>query len=190
MIATLGSPGRRPGVVSRSRRVVRAEAQPTTEDGPIDISPLDLGTLNVNVGAPVSLDRVFGKIGAAATDAADTELPSSAPGIFEQLAPVAKGLLNTSAEEDVRVLKAQIANHEKLRDTLPEPFKTLYGNKVRVLKSRLAAAKLARAEEKKTTTSRWEWAALGKTSVVVGILAGTALTALLVTSAVRSGRRP
>lgn len=198
MNATLGTPGRRHGVVARVR-TRRVDAQPTTTEdaGPIEIAPLDLGTLNVNAGAPVPLDRVFGKVdmGAAAPTPASAEAPvpeESSPysSLFEQLAPVAKSVLTASADEDVRVLKAQIANHEKLRDTLPEPFKTIYGNKVRVLKAKLAAAKLARKEEQKTTTSRWEWASLGKTGIVVGILAGSALTALLVSAAIRESRRP
>lgn len=154
-------------------------SEPREEDeGPIEITPLDLSGLGIAAPAP-------------STPAAP---PASAPvsdtytSLLDQIAPIAKSVLTSSPEEDVQVLKAQIHNHEKLRDTLPEPFKTIYGNKVRVLKARLRAAETARDEDKKTQVSRWEWAALGKTSVVVGILAGSALTALLVASAIRAGR--
>lgn len=152
--------------------------QPEPEDaetGPIEITPLDLSGLG---------------IAAAANPAAPTAPPpgEAYANLLDQIAPIAKSVLTSSPEEDVQVLKAQIRNHEKLRDTLPEPFKTIYANKVRVLKARLRAAETARSEDKKTQTSRWEWASLGKTSVVIGILAGSALTALLITSAVKSGR--
>lgn len=196
MIHNLGVPRRGRNMMVR-RQIVPAP-QPVMEEesdesGPIDITPFDFqGMLGKSLGAsavPLAAAADPGPAPATSPPEPAAALPHAASSFLEQFAPIAKSVLTSSAEEDVQVLKAQIKNHERLRDTFPEPFKTIYANKVRVLKARLRAAEKAKVEEGKTQTSRWEWAALGKTSVVVGILAGSALTALLITSAVKAGRK-
>lgn len=110
---------------------------------------------------------------AAASASADSFAPAST--LLEKFAPVAAEIFNTTAMEDVAVLRAKIKNNEALRDKFPEPLKTFYRNEVRKLKAKLSAKIEAANEERITTQSKREWANLGKAAVVVGILVGVAV---------------
>lgn len=206
MIHTLGVPRRGRDMMVIRRPAAPAPSVPSTvedraeDEGPIDITPFDFqGMLGNGPTGSRASDQATGNsaiplAAASPSPAAPTPtapLPSEHyTSLLEQFAPIAKSVLtSSSAEEDVQVLKAQIKNHRKLRDSLPEPFKTIYANKVRVLEAKLRAAEKAKVEENKTQTSRWEWASLGKSAIVVGILAGSALTALLITTAIKTGRK-
>jgi hypothetical protein len=110
------------------------------------------------------------------------------------LGPVAKELFADDATTDVETLKARIANHRRTRDSFSKGtvIWTLYNNKVNVLKARLKASLVKQREQAEDRASSKQWASLGKSTVVVGLVIGGALTAFLVsaTGAVhRSGGR-
>ncbi len=102
--------------------------------------------------------------------------------------PVAKAIFDTDAAEDVETLRAKIKNHKRMRDSLPEPLKTIYANKVRVLEAKYRAATQKHTREKQLAVSRKEWAGLGKATVVVGIGVGASIIALLLSMTMRRGK--
>ncbi len=109
----------------------------------------------------------------------------NAADIVQQVAPYVKAALKDDAVEDVETLKARIENHRRIRNRFPRgsaPY-ILYDNKINVLEAKLRAAKIARKEEKEDRQSKWEWASLGKTSVIVGLVVGAALTGFLINAA-------
>lgn len=98
-----------------------------------------------------------------------------------QVVPYVKAALREDADEDVETLRARIANHRRIRDALPRLSVTwtLYDNKIRVLEAKLRAARKRKGEEAEDRASKWEWASLGKGSVLVGLAVGGALVGLL-----------
>jgi hypothetical protein len=104
---------------------------------------------------------------------------SSATDVAKQILPIATQLLKDDATYDVETLKARIRNHEKMAESLPEPLRTVYANKAKVLRAKLRAARDAQRKEAEDRASKWEWAAIGKSLGVTGIVVGGALVALL-----------
>jgi hypothetical protein len=127
------------------------------------------------LGSPGRALGVAAPPSASPPEISNEGLVATSTSFLEKLAPVASELLNTTAVEDVAVLKAKIRNNEELRDKFPEPLKTYYRNEVRKLKAKLTAKQEAAKEERITTQSKREWANLGKAAVVVGILVGVAV---------------
>ena len=122
-------------------------------------------------------------LGAAAPPAEEIAKYTSAA------APIVSALVEGSdATASVETLRAKIKNHARLRDTFPEPLKTLYANKVRVLKSKLKAALVRQARDVEDRSSKKEWSVLGKVAVVTGIITGGALILFIVAGARRVGR--
>lgn len=97
----------------------------------------------------------------------------------QKIAPVVRSFTESSAYEDVEVIKAKLVNQRRLRDTLPEPLKTFYANNVRILEAKLKAAKHAKVLEARDRASSREWAFLGKGTAVTGIAVGAALVVLI-----------
>lgn len=134
----------------------------------------------------IPFPRPFG-----ATPAAPAPPSDANPAVVDtlrQVLPIAQELLRDDATYDVETLKARIRNHEQLARTMPEPLRTLYVNKVKVLKAKLRAARVAQGREAEDRASKWEWAALGKTAVGASILVGASLVALLLASTHRIAR--
>ena len=109
--------------------------------------------------------------------------------------PLVKSLLETNSTTDAETLKARAANHRRMRDMFPRgsALYTLYDNKLNVIEGKLRGARKQQRDDREDRASKWEWAALGKTSVVTGIVVGGALIALLLNlsgAASRSHRRP
>lgn len=128
-------------------------------------------------------------LGAAAEPKSKTDTLQT---ILTQATPVVRELMKGSATEDVETLRAQILNHEKIRDKTFEPLKTLYANKVVVLRSKLKAALKAQKDEAADRVSKTEWASLGKTGIVAAVAVGAAAVIALLAAAGyahRSGRR-
>lgn len=134
-------------------------------------------------------------LGAAAPAPAAAAAPAEAPPAdltkyTTAAAPILSSLIGgKDSTENVETLRAQIKNHQALRDKFPEPLKTLYGNKVRVLKARLKAALSTQKRDKEDRASKWEWATLGKVGLVTGISIGAALILLIAVSTRRMGAR-
>ena len=104
-------------------------------------------------------------------------------------APLLSALVGDKySTETVETLKAQIANHKRLRDSFPDPLKTLYANKVRVLSAKLKAALDLKKRDAEDRASKYDFAMLGKIGGVVGIFVGGALILLIVSGARRVGR--
>lgn len=100
-------------------------------------------------------------------------------------APYIKALVADSATEDVETLRAMVRNHKAIRNSFRQgtAMWVLYDNKVRVLEARLRAALAAQEEEHEDRQSKWEFAAIGKTLGVGGIIASGALILLLLNAA-------
>jgi len=106
-------------------------------------------------------------------------------------APVLAALVTTKdSTETAETLRAQIKNHKHLRDTFPDPLKTLYANKVTILEAKLRAALDLRKRDTEDRRSKYEWSALGKAGIITGIVTGGAIILLLVAGARRVGRTP
>lgn len=113
--------------------------------------------------------------------------------LVQSAKPYAEMLLkDDDPTEDVETLKARIRNHEAIRNASFEPIRTLYQNKINVLKARLRAAKKRQTERRKDTASKWEWSNLGKFGAVIGIATGVAVLSLIVNAsgAARRAYRP
>lgn len=113
---------------------------------------------------------------------------SSAADVAKQVLPIATQLLKDDATYDVETLRARIRNHERMARAVPEPLRTLYANKAKVLRAKLRAALDAQRKEAEDRASKWEWAAIGKSLGVTGIVVGGALVALLLAGARKQGR--
>lgn len=104
------------------------------------------------------------------------------------LLPIAKELLEASASQDVEVLKAQIANHRRMRAKVPEPLKTLYSNKIKVLQAKLRAAEQAKLLEQEEQQSTRNWRLLGYSVTGTGIAVGLAATVAVIAIAGKFNR--
>jgi hypothetical protein len=105
--------------------------------------------------------------------------------VIAQLLPAAKALFDPSAAESVEVLQAKIVNHRRIRDSVPEPLRGLYVNKIAVLEAKYRAALQARGLEREGEASTRDWRNVGKGLGVTGILVGGALAVLLLSLATR-----
>ena len=130
--------------------------------------------------------RGFRPLGAAATPTAP---PEDYTKYTSAAAPLVAALVGDSdSTESVETLKAKIKNHIHLRNTFPEPLKTLYANKVLVLKGKLKAALARQKRDLEDRGSKKEWAVLGKAGIVTGIVVGGALILLIAAGARKVGR--
>lgn len=124
--------------------------------------------------------RAFGDAAQEAegpTAEGETDWTTQAQDVASRVAPIVKAFLDRTSTENVEVLRARIASHKRIRDSLPEggALWTLYDNKLRVLQARLRGQLQSRKHEREDRVSRRQWAGLGKGAVVVGIGVGLAL---------------
>lgn len=114
--------------------------------------------------------------------------------VLQKLAPVisdtAAKLLDSSATENVEVLRAKIANHKRMMKYAPEgPMRDFYRNQISVLTAKLNAAKQAKNLEKEEQASVRTWRVLGYTVTGTGVAIGGGVVLLLLALARRANRR-
>lgn len=110
-----------------------------------------------------------------AMGAPETPAQISVSEAAKALLPVAKEILDTSATEDVEVLKAKIRNHRRMRDMMPPgPARVIYQNEIDKLKAKLRAAEQAKRVELESQQATREWRVLGYTLTGTGVFVGIA----------------
>lgn len=97
--------------------------------------------------------------------------------VAKEATPLVKSLItdDTTATEDVEVLRAKIRNYKGMKRKLPW-LAWWYDNEIRKMEAKLRAAKVARADER-------SWFIMGQTVTATGVFVGGATILALVSLA-------